>query len=44
MNSTEFIVGSTDRAGKILGFDNSGELSVTTTIGSNRGNWSASTT
>ena len=44
MNSTEFIVGATDRAGKILGFDNSGELSVTTTIGSNRGNWSASTT
>jgi len=44
MNSTEFIVGSTDRAGKILGFDNSGELSVTTTIGSNRGNWNASTT
>ena len=44
MNSTEFVVGSTDRAGKILGFDTNGELSVTTTIGSNRGNWSASTT
>ena len=44
MNSTEFIVGSAERAGKILGFDNSGELSVTTTIGSNRGNWNASTT
>ena len=44
MSSTEFTVGSTDRAGKILGFDTNGELSVTTTIGSNKGNWSASTT
>ena len=44
MTSTEFTVGSTDRAGKILGFDTSGELSVTTTIGSNRGNWAATTT
>ncbi len=43
MADTEFTVGSTDRAGKMLGFDTSGELSVTTTIGSNRGNWSAST-
>ena len=44
MTSTEFTVGSTDRAGKILGFDTSGELSVTTTIGSNRGNWATTTT
>ena len=44
MTSTEFTVGSTDRAGKILGFDTNGELSVTTTIGSNKGNWSALTT
>ena len=44
MTSTEFTVGSTDRAGKILGFDTSGELSVTTTIGSNRGNWASTTT
>ena len=44
MNTTEFTVGTTDRAGKVLGFDNSGELSVTTEIGSNKGNWSASTT
>ena len=43
MSDTEFTVGSSDRAGKMLGFDTSGELSVTTTIGSNRGNWSAST-
>ena len=43
MSNTEFTVGSTDRAGKMLGFDNSGELSVTQEIGSNRGNWSAST-
>jgi len=44
MTTTEFTVGSSDRAGKVLGFDNSGELSVTTEIGSNKGNWSASTT
>ena len=44
MSNTEFTVGSSDRAGKMLGFDTSGELSVTQEIGSNRGNWSASTT
>ena len=44
MTTTEFTVGSSDRAGKVLGFDNSGELSVTTEIGSNKGNWSAGTT
>ena len=43
MSNTEFTVGSSDRAGKMLGFDTSGELSVTQEIGSNRGNWSAST-
>ncbi len=43
MTNTEFTVGSTDRAGKMLGFDTSGELSVTQEIGSNRGNWSAAT-
>nr|BAR32745.1 tail fiber [uncultured Mediterranean phage uvMED] len=43
ITSTEFTIGSTDRAGKMLGFDNSGNLSVTQEIGSNRGNWSAST-
>ena len=43
ITSTEFTVGSAARAGKMLGFDNSGELSVTQEIGSNRGNWAAST-
>mgnify|MGYP003109267663 CR=1 FL=1 len=42
MTSTEFTVGATDRANKVLGFDNAGELSVTTEIGSNKGNWTAS--
>ena len=44
MTTTEFTVGSSDRAGKVLGFDSSGELAVTNEIGTNRGNWSASTT
>jgi hypothetical protein len=43
MTSTEFTVGATDRAGKVLGFDSTGELNVTSEIGSNRGNWAAST-
>ena len=43
MNSTEFIVGSTDRAGKILGFDSNGELVVSQELGTFKGNWSAST-
>ena len=43
MTSTEFTVDSSTRANKVLGFDSTGELSVTTTIGSNRGNWAAST-
>jgi len=43
MNSTEFIVGSTDRAGKILGFDDNGELVVSQELGTFKGNWSAST-
>ena len=29
MTSTEFTVGASDRAGKVLSFDSSGELSVT---------------
>ena len=40
-NSSEFTVDATNRAGKILGFDTAGNLNVTTTIGSNKGNWSA---
>ena len=43
MTSTEFTIDATNRAGKVLGFDNTGELSVTNEIGSNKGNWSAST-
>jgi hypothetical protein len=43
MTSTEFTVGATDRANKILGFDTSGELSVTQELGTYKGNWSAST-
>jgi len=42
MNSTEFTVGSTDRANKVLAFDSSGEIAVTQEIGTFRGNWSAS--
>ena len=44
MNSTEFTIGDTDRAGKIFGFDSSGELVVSQELGTFKGNWSASTT
>ena len=43
MTSTEFRVGSTDRANKIFAFDSSGELAVTQEIGTFRGDWAAST-
>jgi len=43
MTSTEFTVGATDRASKVLGFDANGELTVTQELGTNRGNWSSST-
>lgn len=43
MTSTEFSVGATDRANKILSFDSNGELTITTAIGTSRGNWAAST-
>ena len=43
MTSTEFTVGSSDRASKILAFDSSGELSVTQELGTVKGNWAAST-
>ena len=43
MTSTEFTVGSTDRADKILAFDSSGEISVTQELGTFKGNWAAST-
>ena len=44
MTSTEFTVGATDRANKILAFDTNGELSVTQELGTNRGSWSAGVT
>jgi hypothetical protein len=43
MTSTEFTVGATDRANKILAFDGSGEISVTQELGSFKGNWSSGT-
>ena len=43
MTSTEFTVGSSDRASKILAFDSSGEISVTQELGTVKGNWGAST-
>jgi hypothetical protein len=44
MTSTEFTVGATARANKILAFDTNGELSVTQELGTNRGNWSSGVT
>ena len=43
ITSTEFTQSSTDRANKLFGFDSSGNLSISTTLGTNRGNWAAST-
>lgn len=43
MTSTEFTVGATDRANKVLGFDSTGELSVTQELGTLRGNWASGT-
>ena len=43
MTSTEFTVGATDRANKILAFDGSGEISVTQELGQFKGNWSSGT-
>lgn len=43
MTSTEFTVGAADRSNKVLGFDSTGELSVTQELGTYRGNWAAST-
>ena len=39
MTSTEFTVGATDRANKILAFDSSGEIQVTQELGTFQGNW-----
>ena len=43
MTSTEFTVTATNRASKVLGFDSTGELSVTQELGTFQGNWAAST-
>ena len=43
MTSTEFTVGASDRANKVLAFDSSGEISVTQELGTFKGNWAAST-
>ena len=44
MTSTEFTVGATDRANKILAFDSSGELSVTQELGTFKGSSATTTT
>jgi hypothetical protein len=43
ITSSEFTTNATDRASKVLGFDSSGELSVTTELGTFKGDWAAST-
>jgi hypothetical protein len=44
MTSTEFTVGATDRANKILAFDSSGEISVTQELGTYQGTDATTTT
>ena len=44
MTSTEFTVGATDRANKILAFDSSGEISVTQELGTFKGSSATVTT
>jgi hypothetical protein len=44
MTSTEFTVGATDRANKVLAFDSSGEISVTQELGTFKGNSATTTT
>ena len=44
MTSTEFSVGATDRANKVLAFSSSGELSVTQELGTFKGNSATTTT
>ncbi len=44
MTSTEFTVGATDRANKILAFDSSGEISVTQELGTYKGTYATVTT
>ena len=44
MTSTEFTVGATDRANKVLAFDASGEIAVTQELGTFKGNSATTTT
>jgi len=44
MTSTEFTVGATDRANKVLAFNSSGEISVTQELGTFKGNSATTTT
>ena len=44
MTSTEFTVGATDRANKVLAFDASGEISVVQELGTFKGNSATTTT
>ncbi|MDA9203605.1 hypothetical protein N9O38_00940 [Flavobacteriaceae bacterium] len=44
MASTEFTVGATDRANKVLAFDGTGELSVAQELGQFQGNWTSGET
>jgi len=44
MASTEFTVGATDRANKVLSFDSSGEISVTQELGTYKGTDATTTT
>ena len=44
MTSTEFTVGATDRANKVLSFDSAGELAVTQELGTFKGNSATTTT
>jgi len=44
MTSTEFTVGATERANKVLAFDSTGELSVAQALGQFQGNWTSGET
>jgi hypothetical protein len=43
ISSTEFTVGSADRANKVLAFDENGEIAVTQELGTFKGNWATAT-
>lgn len=43
ISSTEFTISAANRANKIFAFDSAGDLSITQELGTNRGNWAAST-